>query len=104
MRAFQKYYDNELVKSSPVCDDLVRVVNYDADGNEFVTWQKFDYPTFQESLGTVDVWSLDALLKAGINPDFPIHTGNNTRLEGVGVVSQAAAIADSILSDVEPKE
>lgn len=104
MRVYKKLFNYDLDQRSPVVEDSVRVVNYDSDGNEFITWQKFDYAAHQKSLGSVDMWSLDALLKAGISPDFPIHTGNNTRLEGLDTIAQAAAIADSILADVEPKE
>lgn len=99
--ALTRLFNYQLNQCSPVKDDEVRKVNYDEDGNELITYVKFDYAKYQASLGHVNDWSLDALLKAGINPDFPIHTGNNTRLEGLDTIAQAEAIADSLLSDIE---
>lgn len=82
----------------------MRVVNHDKDGNEIITYEEFDYPSFQDSLGVVENWSLESLLKAGVNPNFPIHTGNPTRLDGIDVVNQAAAIADSLLAEEGNKD
>lgn len=94
-----KYFNKDIDQCSPVQVDYERVVNYDADGNEIITWEEVDYPAIQATNGVVQDWSLNALLSAGINPNFPIHTGNNTRLEGIDVVNQAAAMADSILAE-----
>lgn len=99
MSVLSRYFSKNINQASPVQIDYERVVNYDKDGNEFVTWVEVDYPTLQASHGVVGDWSLDSLLKAGINPNFPISTGSPTRLEGVGVVNDAAAIAESIIND-----
>lgn len=48
----------------------------------------------------MDLWSLGALVKSGINPRFDIHTGFNTGLELDLAVSAAAAAIDS--ANVEP--
>lgn len=101
MSVLKKYFRKDTSWCSPVRDDLVRIVNYDKDGNEKITYEKFDYEAHQKKQGTVDMWSLDSLLKAGINPDFPIHTGLNTRLEGLSTIADAEAIADSLISAVE---
>lgn len=99
--ALSRLFNYELDQCSPVKDDLMRKVNFDEDGNEFITYSKVDYPKLQTSLGSVTDWSLDALLKAGINPDFPIHTGIGTRIEGIETIAQAEAVADSLLADIE---
>lgn len=99
MSVLSKYFSKNVNQCSPVQIDYERVVNYDEDGNEFVTWIEVDYPTLQASHGVVEDWSLKALLAAGIDPHFSIHTGNPTRLEGVGVINDAAAIAESIIND-----
>lgn len=104
MSALKKYFDRSVNQSSPVKGDVRRVVKYDEEGNEFVTYEPVDYPTLQAEIGSVAMWSLNSLLAAGINPDFPIHTGNPTRLEGIGVIEQASAIADSLLADIENNE
>lgn len=94
-----KYFNKGVSTSSPIQKDYNRVVNYDEAGNEFITYEEVDYPSVQESHGTVDLWELNSLLAAGVNPNFPIHTGNNTRLEGIGVIQQAEAMADAILAE-----
>lgn len=99
MSVLNKYFDKSVNQCSPVAEDFNRVVNYDENGNEFITYQKVDYKKIQESNGTVDMWSLNSLLSAGINPNFPIHTGLNTRLEGVSIVNDMVATADAILAD-----
>lgn len=99
MSVLKKYFDKFVNQSSLVVDDFARKVNYDEDRNEFVTYEKVDYKKIQESNGTVELWSLDALLKAGINPSFPVHTGLNTRLEGIGVINDASVAFDKVFAD-----
>lgn len=97
MSVLSKYFNKDVDQCSPIQEDRQRVVQYDEDGNEMVVYLPVDYPTFQASNGLVTDWSLDALLKAGVNPDFPIHTGNPTRIEGTDVLEQYAAFAEDIL-------
>lgn len=99
MSVLSKYFSKKVNQCSPVQKDYERMVNYDEDGNEFITFVEVDYPSIQAANGVVEDWSLKALLAAGINPNFGIHTGNPTRLEGIGVVNDAAAIAESIIND-----
>lgn len=101
MNVLTAQFDPSVNQCSPVREDYARVVNHDEDGNEFVTFSQVDYPTIQKSHGSVRDWSLEALLKAGINPDFSIHTGNPTRLEGVDAVNDMAAYAEQMLKDIE---
>lgn len=84
---------------SPVQSDFSRVEKFDELGNSYISYEPFDYPSHQASLGIWNDWSLDSLLKAGINPNFPIHTGFGTRLEGLSVVDEFSSAADKILSD-----
>lgn len=79
-------YDKESVCQSRVCPDYQRTVNFDEKGEEYITFEKVDYPKIQESLGSFENWSLRSLIAAGIDPDFGIKTGFNTRLEGASVV------------------
>lgn len=104
MSILKSNFNPEVVQSSPVQADLKRVVSYDEDGNEFVSYVEVDYPKIQQENGTVDMWNLNALLKAGINPNFPIRTGLNTRLEGIDAVNSAAAYLDEILAEESNKE
>lgn len=97
-------FNKEVVQSSPVQADFERKVSYDEDGNEFVSFVEVDYPKIQQENGTVDMWNLNALLKAGINPNFPIRTGLNTRLEGVDTINSAVATLDEILAEESNKE
>ena len=99
--ALARLFNYELDQSSPVQDDVARIVNYDEDGNEFITYEKVDYPKLQRSLGSVLDWSLSALLKAGVNPNFPIHTGNSTRLDGLDALTAFENMADEVLSQMD---
>lgn len=101
MNVLTAHFDPSVNQCSPVREDYARVVNYDEDGNEIVTFKLVDYPSIQESHGKVSDWSLEALLKAGVNPNFPIHTGNPTRLEGIDTVNDLAAYAEQMLKDIE---
>lgn len=92
---------DEFSCESPIQVDFDRKVNYDEDGNEFITYVEVDYPTLQQSLGSVEHWKLSALLSAGVNPNFSIHTGLNTRLEGLGVIENAAAMAEKIIAETD---
>lgn len=108
MSVLKAYFDKNVNQESRVCPDFVRKVNYDKNGREIITYEEFDSAKYQESLGTVNDWSLSALLKAGIDPDFHISTGLVSRLEGIDTVNSAVETLNSILeseSNVEsPKE
>lgn len=104
MSVLKHYFDKDIDQRSPVQKDYARVAKHDDNGNEYITFEEIDYAKLQSSLGTVDMWSLNALLKAGINPDFPIHTGNPTRLEGIDVITQAEAMVDEILNETNNNE
>lgn len=98
MDVLKKLFNMSLSQESPVQTDLTRTVKYDEEGNEIITYEKTDYPFIQKSHGKLSDWSLNALLKAGINPNFGIHTGLPTRIEGVSTVNEASAVAEQILT------
>lgn len=102
MRIIQKYCEHKL-HDSPVQVDFARISNYDEDGNEIVTFEKVDYPSIVRSNGNVNDWRLSSLLKAGIDPSFPIHTGYNTRLDGLSDLDKFHDAIDSVLTETENK-
>ena len=81
--------------------DYVPVSEVDDSGKEYSAYKLVDYPSIIKSHGKVTLWSLDALMKAGIDPKFGISTGFGTRLQGVDELNRASSVADSILSDLE---
>lgn len=93
MSALSVLFDKKIDQRSPVQVDLYRVVNVDSEGNEHITFSKVDYPKLQQSNGVAEDWCLRSLLKAGISPDFSIHTGSPTRLE---LESQLDSIREQI--------
>lgn len=97
----EKYMNTSANIQSPVQEDLMRVVKHDEEGNEFVSYVPVDGEALIKSNGNALAWSLNSLIAAGINPDFPISTGYGTRLEGIGAVIDAAAQINSILDEVE---
>jgi len=98
MSVLKKYF-NKKSYASPVMDDYDRVVRYDEDGNEIISYEKVDYPSLVDSRGTIGVWKLNALLAAGIDPNFNIHTGFNSRIEGVDTVNDALAYTDQLFAE-----
>lgn len=86
---------------SPIVDDYVRSVFYDDDGNEVIKFVKTDYPSIQASHGNVSDWSIDALLKAGVNPDFGIQTGFTTRLNGLAQLQLAVDYGNALADEIE---
>lgn len=99
MSVLKALFNPKVNQQSPVQEDYSRKVDYDEEGNEYITYVKVDYPKIQQSLGSVKDWSLDALLKAGIDPAFPIHTGNPTRLEGLNELDRFAQFADELIAE-----
>lgn len=99
LNALSRHFDKSVNQCSPVVDDFERNVHYDDDGNEFVTFDKVDYPSIQAKNGFIMDWSLDSLMKAGINPQFAIHTGYATRLDGFDELNRIAAAVDSVLDN-----
>ena len=103
MDVLKKLFNESVSQQSPVQTDYVRTVVYDSEGNQKVTYEKTDYLSIQKSHGKLSDWSLNALLKSGINPNFPIHTGMPTRVEGVGILNEASAVAEGLLVPETPE-
>lgn len=103
MSVLKNLFDRSKVYVSSVKEDLQRTVNYDSDGAEYITYEPVDYKKIIDSNGSISDWSLQSLIKAGIDPAFPVHTGLNTRLEGASIVNELSAQADAILSSETPK-
>ena len=101
MKLIEKMFNYELDQRSPIQKDVWRKVDHDEDGIEIISWPEVDYEKLQQSLGTVDDWKLENLLKAGIDPSFSIHTGYNTRLEGVNDINNIEKNLDEIFSNPE---
>lgn len=97
MSVQKKYFDKKSAHSSPVIGDLQLVKNYDEDGAEMISFIPVDYSKLVLSNGLVEDWNLNNLLSAGINPDFPIHTGFNNRLEGIDQMNAGIDAINSLL-------
>lgn len=104
MSVLRIYVNRKHDSCSPIQEDLERVVKYDEKGNEIISYLPVDYPALVKSNGIAEMWSLNNLLKAGVNPDFPVRTGLNSRIEGVNEIEKAAAAADAILSESKDAE
>lgn len=75
----------------------------DANGESHVAYVKTDLNSVRVSNGTGDLWNLSTMLKSGVNPQTPIHTGNNTRLEGISQLNNFVETAENILTE-KPNE
>lgn len=84
------HYDYGLDGSSPTCGDVERIVKKDEKGNDTVAFVGVNYKELQKSRPTVEFYDLESMLKAGVDPKTPIHTGLNSRIEGAAVVNEMA--------------
>lgn len=109
MSVLQKYFDRKLNQSSPVQKDYRRVVKLDENGCEHISFVEIDYPSLQKSLGFADDWSLQNLVKAGIDPAFHIATSFSTRLEAQNYLNGLSETIDTLfpvvpIDSTEPTE
>lgn len=98
MSFLSKYYNRELDKCSPIQKSYDLVSDF-SDGREVKSFVETDYPKIVESHGTVEDWSLESLMKAGVNPSFSIHTSSGSRLDEATVGAESlTAVVDNILN------
>lgn len=97
--ALTRNFNYGLEQRSSVVPDYCRVIKRDSDGKESICFQQVDYASYQKSLGSAEDWSLNSLQKAGINPNFAIHTGFGTRLEGLSELARLNAIGEKLLEE-----
>lgn len=93
MSVLKHLFNSRIDQRSLVFPDFDLVKQFDKQGKEVPTFVKTDYEKIVASHGSVDFWSLDALMLAGINPDMPISTSASTRLYGDDAVESAIAEA-----------
>lgn len=93
------HFDSSINQFSPVMGDLERIVELDEKGAEKVRFEAVDYPSLVALRGNIDDYSIDAMIKAGININIPIRTGFVSRIEGASVVHDFATEADKIFTD-----
>lgn len=91
------------LQASPI-PDYRRTVNYDEEGNEVITYPAVSGSDIVKANGSFLNWSLNSLLSAGINPNFAIHTGIGTRLDGYASILDAVASLDNALQDAPASE
>ena len=97
-------FDTSVEPFSPVFGDVERKVSYDEEGKEIISFVPVDYEKLNAERGPVENWNLDALLKAGIDPSFPIHTGSAvSRFEGVNDINNAALEVEKLFADENSK-
>lgn len=94
----QKNYNPEVIQVSPVIPEFALVTKKDEDGADIMEWKETDTKQVLTELGTAQDWCLSALLKAGINPQsMSVHTGYNSRIEGIDDLSAFEAAAEAAL-------
>ena len=98
MSVLSKYRNCDLNRCSPVQKsyDLVRDF---VDGREVKSFVETDFPKIIESHGSASDWSLDSLTKAGINPNFSIHTSApGARTDVAAQVEALSSSLDNLLN------
>lgn len=99
MSVLSTYFSKRVPKSDPILVDFIPAVLVDEEGKQYLDFVEVDYPSIIKSNGKVTDWSLDALVKAGVNPDFKISTSFGTRLQGYDHLQNLLGAADQILSE-----
>lgn len=96
----------EVDQNSPVFGDVMRVVERDEDGREINTFLPVDYEKIRKDNGPVNMWSLENLLKAGVDPSFPVKTGLNSRVEGISELNSMESQVNALFESESqtPKE
>lgn len=86
--------------NSQIFDVYELIITRDSEGNEIEKWQKIDFAKHIAENGVASDWSLSALRQAGINPAFPIHTGDSTRIDGLSsVIASIEADVNTVLDN-----
>lgn len=100
-------FNKDVKQNSPVFPCIERVTKFDENGKEVVSFEEQDlFSNVVLSHGKFSDWSINSLMKAGINPDFPIHTGSVSRVESAKDAESISADVDKIFSEpkVEPSK
>lgn len=97
--SFKRRYPYKGLSASPYIPETARKVSSDPAGNEVILYVDVaDSPTIK--YGDSCNWSLDAMLKAGIDPaSFHVSTCAPTVVESSVGFDSFATEADSILND-----
>lgn len=104
MSVLKKQFNYELNQSSPIQLDYNRHVSFDEDGNEVILYELVNYPKEVLAKGKAEDWNLNNLIKAGIDPKFPIYTGYTTRLQGIEQINRADAYAEDLINEEETEK
>lgn len=86
---------------SPIVLDYRRVDSFDDVGKAYTAFIPCSCKDVTRELGSVENWSLQKLVKAGIDPNTGIHTGYATRLDGLNDLASFSNMADSLTSKTD---
>lgn len=95
---------NPIGHYSPIVQDYRRVDSFDDLGKAYTAFIPCSGKDVTLELGSVDNWSLQKLVKAGIDPNTGIHTGYATRLDGLNDLASLSNMADTLTSKSEADE
>lgn len=93
-----------IIPPTDLVGDVERKVKITKDGSQVITYEQVDYPKIVAENGKFGDWRLNNLLAAGINPDFPIHTGSGSRIENFGDLGSISADVDTLFAEEAPAE
>lgn len=96
----ERHYNKKLNTCSPEVKDYERIIKM-VNENEVVTFIEVDNHKRVIANGCEADWKLNNMLKAGINPQTGIHTGNNTRLAGINELNIFKVTTDKLFEKTE---
>lgn len=95
------HFDSRVNQNSPLLVTHSVKLFTDKDGIERSSFVE-DVPS-DEDLGSMYDWTITSLRNAGINPNFAIHTGNVSRVDGAADIASVQQDVDANFTDVEPE-
>lgn len=100
MNSLALKYNHSINTASPLFEGLERIVNYDQDGNEVIS---FAVSNVKLNFGKVVNFSLDSMIKAGINPDsMRVNTSSVSRVDSLDKFDELSQIAEKVFNDINP--
>lgn len=96
----QKTHYNPKSYVSPVIPSYDMVNLVDENGDSKISWKEVNGDDLIRSHGTCNMWSLDNLMKAGIDPSsLKVRTGYNSRIEGFDDLNIVTAEVEKIINE-----
>lgn len=106
MSVLKKLYAYSVNGNSPVHGvEVAPVTKIGKEGEKTIVLEPVDLKKHADMLGNVDMWSIQSLMSAGINPGaVKGHSGYTTRLDGVSDIQSIESSVDEFFDNIQNNE